>query len=80
MLCSVWRFVIPPPRKSVQGDIVLVTGAGSGMGQRIAMEFSKLGAVLVLWDIDDEKNNRTLEMIRGDSEDAVCHAYRCDVG
>lgn len=31
------------PRKSVQGEIVLITGAGSGIGQLMSVEFAKLG-------------------------------------
>ncbi|KAK3087140.1 hypothetical protein FSP39_002222 [Pinctada imbricata] len=77
---SIWRFLISPPRKSVEGEIVLVTGAGSGIGQRISMEFAKLGAILVLWDIDEEKNKKTMELIRGHSEGVKCYPYRCDVG
>jgi len=31
-MIAVFQFFIPPPRKDVRGKIVLVTGAGSGLG------------------------------------------------
>ena len=31
---SIFRFFFPRKRKSVEGEIVLITGAGSGLGER----------------------------------------------
>lgn len=39
-------------RKDVSGEIVLITGAGHGIGREIAFEFGRLGAKLVLWDLN----------------------------
>jgi all-trans-retinol dehydrogenase (NAD+) len=41
------------PRK-VAGDVVLITGGGSGLGRQMALRFAKLGASLVLWDVNKE--------------------------
>ncbi|GFR21066.1 uncharacterized protein TNCT_556281 [Trichonephila clavata] len=41
------------PKKCLKGDIVLVTGAASGLGKELALKFSDEKAVLVLWDIDE---------------------------
>ena len=41
------------PRQDVANKIVLITGAGSGVGREMAIRFAKLNAILVLWDIDD---------------------------
>lgn len=38
--------------KSVVGDIVLITGGGGGLGRLLAERFSKLGATIVVWDIN----------------------------
>ncbi|XP_072478586.1 17-beta-hydroxysteroid dehydrogenase 13 [Notamacropus eugenii] len=46
------KLFIPVKRKSVSGEIVLVTGAGHGIGRLTAYEFAKHKSKLVLWDIN----------------------------
>ncbi len=43
---------VPQTRKSIDGKIVVITGAGSGVGRAIALRFAKLNAITVLWDIN----------------------------
>ncbi|KAG8511625.1 Estradiol 17-beta-dehydrogenase 11 [Galemys pyrenaicus] len=49
---SLLKLFIPKKRKSVTGEIVLITGAGHGIGRQTAYEFAKLKTKLVLWDIN----------------------------
>ncbi|XP_034860455.1 estradiol 17-beta-dehydrogenase 11 isoform X1 [Mirounga leonina] len=49
---SLLKLFIPKKRKSVTGEIVLITGAGHGIGRLTAYEFAKLKSTLVLWDIN----------------------------
>ncbi|ELW70207.1 17-beta-hydroxysteroid dehydrogenase 13 [Tupaia chinensis] len=49
---SLVKFFIPRKRKSVAGEIVLITGAGHGIGRLTAYEFAKQKSRLVLWDIN----------------------------
>uniref|UniRef100_A0A914D8R0 Uncharacterized protein n=1 Tax=Acrobeloides nanus TaxID=290746 RepID=A0A914D8R0_9BILA len=65
------------PRKSVNGDLVLITGAGSGLGRLLAIEFGKLGSRLVLWDINEKWNSETKEILRKQGVEA--HAYTVDL-
>ncbi len=52
------------PRKSVRDEIVLVTGAGSGLGRLMAVAFARLGARIVIWDINEAGNKVTEKMVR----------------
>uniref|UniRef100_A0A8C7B952 Short chain dehydrogenase/reductase family 16C member 5 n=1 Tax=Neovison vison TaxID=452646 RepID=A0A8C7B952_NEOVI len=69
--------IIPKPRKNVAGEIVLITGAGSGLGRLLALRFARLGSVLVLWDINKEGNEETCRMVREAGATRV-YAYTCD--
>jgi all-trans-retinol dehydrogenase (NAD+) len=65
------------PRKSVRGKIVLITGTGSGLGRLFAIEFGKLGARVVCWDINERLNYETVEILESQGIDA--YAYTVDV-
>ncbi|KAG8454325.1 hypothetical protein GDO86_000823 [Hymenochirus boettgeri] len=51
---SFFKLFIPLKRKSVGGEIVLITGAGHGIGKNTAKLFANLQCVLVLWDINQQ--------------------------
>ncbi|XP_053108259.1 estradiol 17-beta-dehydrogenase 11-like isoform X2 [Hemicordylus capensis] len=51
------KLFIPVKRKSVSGEIVLITGAGHGIGRLTAYEFAKRHSKLVLWDINKVKKD-----------------------
>lgn len=48
---------------SLQFKTVIITGAGSGIGQAAAIEFAKLGANIIVNDISDEGIEETVKMI-----------------
>lgn len=68
---SLWR------KKSVEGEIVLITGAGSGIGRQIALNFAMKGAQLVLWDVNRAGNKETARQVR--ELGARVWTYECDV-
>jgi hypothetical protein len=49
-------------------------------GRQLALEFAKRGSILVLIDIDDEENNKTVALakISGLSSKRI-YAYHCDL-
>jgi NAD(P)-dependent dehydrogenase (short-subunit alcohol dehydrogenase family) len=56
---------------SLDGKVVLVTGAAGGIGRATAIECSKLGAHLILTDINEEGLKVTLEQL----ENQEAHRY-----
>ena len=59
------------------GKVVLVTGAGSGIGRAAARLFAAEGASTCLLDIDEAANAETLAAIEAAGGEA--RAWRCDV-
>ncbi|XP_077022918.1 epidermal retinol dehydrogenase 2 isoform X2 [Tamandua tetradactyla] len=77
LLESMLFAIIPRPRKNVAGEIVLITGAGGGLGRLLALKFARLGAVLVLWDINKEQNEETCKLVQ-EAGATRAYAYTCD--
>ncbi|XP_035132715.2 short-chain dehydrogenase/reductase family 16C member 6 [Callithrix jacchus] len=69
--------IIPKTKKNVAGEIVLITGAGSGLGRQLAIHFARLGAILVLWDINQEGNVETCRLAKEKGGEKV-FPYKCD--
>ncbi|CAD5205414.1 unnamed protein product [Bursaphelenchus okinawaensis] len=60
------RALIPAgflPRKPVNNRNVLITGSGSGMGRELAIKFGRLGARIVLWDVNAAGNSETKRIL-----------------
>ncbi|NP_001171786.1 epidermal retinol dehydrogenase 2-like [Saccoglossus kowalevskii] len=74
---SIIKFFLPAQKKSLAGEIVLVTGAGSGIGRLMSINFAKLGSTLVIWDINKDGADETVKQITDLGGQA--HSYRCDV-
>jgi NAD(P)-dependent dehydrogenase (short-subunit alcohol dehydrogenase family) len=60
------------------GKVVIVTGAGSGIGRASALAFAADGAHVVVNDLHAETAAETVELIRAAGGDA--HAHPADVG
>lgn len=63
--------------KSLEGETMLITGAGSGIGRLFARKFSALGVRVVLWDINASDVEETAKIVRVNGGKAWW--YVCDV-
>ena len=64
-------------REEFGDTLVSVTGAGSGIGRATALEFARLGAELVISDVDEAGVKDTAATIA--SRGGLAHAYTLDV-
>ncbi|KAF1494735.1 Epidermal retinol dehydrogenase 2, partial [Eudyptula minor novaehollandiae] len=77
LLESLVFLVVPRRKKNVSGEIVLITGAASGIGRLLSLKFASLGATVVLWDINQEGLKETSRLARENGAVRV-HCYICD--
>ncbi|NWX40833.1 RDHE2 dehydrogenase, partial [Steatornis caripensis] len=77
LLESLVFLVVPRRKKNVSSEVVLITGAGSGVGRLLSLKFASLGATVVLWDINQEGLKETSRLARENGAMRV-HSYICD--
>jgi all-trans-retinol dehydrogenase (NAD+) len=63
--------------KDITGETALVTGAGSGIGRLIAIRLARLGAKVVLWDVNKAGLDGTKSVI--EKEGGEVRSFICDV-
>lgn len=63
--------------KNLNGQVVLITGGGSGIGRLMALNFAKEGSRLVLWDINKQGAEKVAKEIKQAGGTAWAHV--CDV-
>ncbi|MFB8003954.1 SDR family NAD(P)-dependent oxidoreductase [Nocardia sp. NPDC056000] len=68
------RLPFTGPVANKRGRVVLVTGAGSGIGRAIALRQAAAGDIVIATDIDLPAAKETTTLAEGD-----CHAYELDV-
>lgn len=80
MFWTLFYFVFSPTEKYVRNEIVLITGSARGLGRQLAVEFAKRGSILVLIDLDDVENSKTVEMCKTTGLNSKrIYAYHCDL-
>merc|ERR1719397_2369921 len=70
-----WPF--PKSKKDLNGEVVCITGAGSGIGALIAKKLADKGCIIVALDVNVKGNEATVEEIRNNGGEA--YAFKCDV-
>ena len=77
---AVFELVCPPRPRDIRGQTVLVTGSGNGLGKLLAVDLAKLGAHLVLVDLDEDSNEATKSEIKETKEMGQhVYTYQCDL-
>ncbi|XP_055528036.1 17-beta-hydroxysteroid dehydrogenase 13-like [Wyeomyia smithii] len=74
---SIVYLFAPPPAVDVNGDIVLITGAGHGMGKCLSLQYGALGATVVCVDINEKTNLETVAEIK--KKGGKSFGFVCDV-
>jgi len=59
--------------KSINGQVLLVTGGGSGIGRLMCLRFARLGATVVTWDINKAGNEETVAMVKNEGNKAFSY-------
>jgi all-trans-retinol dehydrogenase (NAD+) len=74
------EYGLNPLKKSIKGDHVFLTGAGSGIGQGMAIKLGQMGCKLSLSDINVESLKETVDLCvkAGVKAENICTFY-CDV-
>uniref|UniRef100_A0A915D3P1 Short-chain dehydrogenase/reductase 3 n=1 Tax=Ditylenchus dipsaci TaxID=166011 RepID=A0A915D3P1_9BILA len=61
---SQFNFICLATKKNLHGKLVLITGAGGGIGRELAKSFALLGSRLILWDANADANEQSAKECR----------------
>ncbi|GIY16005.1 mitochondrial dicarboxylate carrier [Caerostris extrusa] len=67
-------FILPKKKKSLSGEVILITGSAQGIGRQLALNLSREGAKIVLWDINVDKLKNVAKEITedGGEQNGLC--------
>ncbi|GFU06715.1 hypothetical protein TNCV_4353021 [Trichonephila clavipes] len=77
VLTATVECLLPKKKKDLAGEVVLITGSAQGIGSQLALQIARLGAKVVLWDINEEKLKEVAEEIQ--QEGFTAFWFVCDV-
>jgi len=67
-------------KQNLNGNVVLITGGGMGIGREMALKFAARGCSIVLWDICKDNVDKVANEIRALHSNTIgVHCFQCDV-
>ncbi|XP_058461410.1 estradiol 17-beta-dehydrogenase 11-like [Malaya genurostris] len=80
-LCNLVKLFLPVQRKSITGQIALVTGGANGLGKALCLRLAREGCSVAVADVDFSSAQATAEEVRGCTGGSVkVQAFHVDVG
>eukprot|EP00095_Tigriopus_kingsejongensis_P006515 maker-scaffold172_size289735-snap-gene-1.26 protein:Tk06515 transcript:maker-scaffold172_size289735-snap-gene-1.26-mRNA-1 annotation:"short-chain dehydrogenase reductase family 16c member 6-like" len=86
---TIYRAFFPQWAKTLSGQVVVITGAGHGIGRELALQCARLGAIVACWDIDPVSCAETSAMINKEWKESGkrrefvpkirARSFQCDV-
>ncbi|XP_065175592.1 epidermal retinol dehydrogenase 2-like [Sycon ciliatum] len=73
------KWLLPKSKKDVAGEVVLITGGGMGMGRLMAIQFAKLNASIVIWDVNKNAMDSVVAEIKSSGKNTQIFSYVVDV-
>lgn len=64
IVMSLVHLVAPPEADDISQDVVLITGAGHGMGKCLSLQYAAFGTTVVCVDINEKTNSETVAEIK----------------
>ncbi len=58
--------------KKLENKVAIITGGADGIGKAASLKFASEGATVVIWDLNVEKGQQTVETIKGLGGQAEC--------
>lgn len=77
ILQAIYYSLFGTPKKDLTGELALVTGGGGGLGRLLALRLTKLGAKVIVWDINQDGIDETVKIVQ--SLGGFCKGYKVDI-
>lgn len=77
ILQEIYYRIVGHPEKDLKGELALVTGGGGGLGRLLALRLCRLGVHVVIWDINQDGIDETIELLRANG--GTCIGYKVDI-
>ena len=63
-LIAAYLYIKFSKKKSIRGKTIVLTGAGNGLGRSQAIELAKNGCKVIIWDIDADGLQKTIDVVK----------------